>query len=366
MKKFFKLIFIIIFIFAFSVNSYAENENNDYENLFWNNMDSQITDYLDDLEIDKTYIYEMLTDSPVNIIKHLIKIIIPEKRFVKSSILSTTIIIILTAIADSFLKNNSKSSSIIYFVCTMSIISIIIIPIGNLIVETASCIKLATIFVNSYLPVMTSIIIGTKNPSLAFTYNSFTLFVSSIISILANKYFVPLISCLLSFVVFKSFSTDNNNTKIFKTLKKTIVVLITLFSSIYSGILTTQSIFAVSKDSLIMKGFKFISGTFIPIIGSGIGDALSSFLSSILVLKNTIGIIIIVIIVFIFLPVTTELLLWYFALQICSIISSLFNLTHIDNILENISSIVSLLNIIIFFIGFILIISTGIIIMVGK
>ena len=60
------------------------------------------------------------------------------------------------------------------------------------------------------------------------------------------------------------------------------------------------------------------------------------------------------------------MMIWYFILQICSIISSLFGATYISEVLDSLSSIISLLNIIMFFITFLLIISTGVIIIFGK
>ena len=111
----------------------------------------------------------------------------------------------------------------------------------------------------------------------------------------------------------------------------------------------------------MLKGIRFISGAFIPIVGGGVGDALSSVFSSFLIMKNSFGVFIIIAIILINLPVIIELLIWYFVLNFCSIVSSMLNIDNTTEILDSLSSIISLLNIIVFFITFTLVISTGVI-----
>ena len=145
-----------------------------------------------------------------------------------------------------------------------------------------------------------------------------------------------------------------------------IVIILSLFSTIYTGLLTTQSILATSSDSIALKGIRFISGAFVPIVGGGVGDAISSVFSSFVIMKNTLGVFVIIVIILINLPVMIELLLWYFALNLCSIVSSMLSLNQITDIIDSLASILSLLNIIMFFVTFVLVISTGVVIVMGK
>ncbi|MCH5190136.1 MAG: hypothetical protein J1F37_06210, partial [Oscillospiraceae bacterium] len=97
-----------------------------------------------------------------------------------------------------------------------------------------------------------------------------------------------------------------------------------------------------------------------------VSESVASVMSSLSVMKNTAGVVVIVIIILIFLPVIIELLVWYFALGFCSITADLFGNNDISEMLEELSSVISLINIILFYITFVLIISTGIIIVSGK
>lgn len=363
MKRIFIIISVILLLFSFPVSAFAIDA--DLEEV-WNSTDEQTKEYLEDLGINELTLEEIFDLSPTRVIEFLIDLAFNGGVTIVKNLTVIIVVLVITAIANSFLRESDKTEQIVYFISTLIIISIVVVPISRMITDAVAGIKTSTVFVNSYLPVMTAIIIASKNPALAVTYNSFSLFLSSLISNVANSFLVPCVSALLSFNILSSFSFENYRERIIKAIRKMIVVILSLFSTVYTGLLTTQSILATSSDSIALKGIRFISGAFVPIVGGGVGDALSSVFSSFIIMKNTLGVFVIIVIILINLPVMLELLLWYFALNLCSIVSSMFNLNQITDIIDSLASILSLLNIIMFFITFVLVISTGVIIMMGK
>ena len=363
MKRIFIIISVILLLLSFSISAFAIDA--DLEEV-WDSTDEQTKEYLEDLGINELTLEEIFDLSPTRVIEFLIELAFNGGVTIVKNLTVIIVVLVITAIANSFLRESDKTEQIVYFVSTLIIISIVVVPISRMITDAVAGIKTSTVFVNSYLPVMTAIIIASKNPALAVTYNSFSLFLSSLISNVANSFLVPCVSALLSFNILSSFSFENYRERIIKAIRKMIVVILSLFSTVYTGLLTTQSILATSSDSIALKGIRFISGAFVPIVGGGVGDALSSVFSSFLIMKNTLGVFVIIVIILINLPVMLELLLWYFALNLCSIVSSMFNLNQITDIIDSLASILSLLNIIMFFITFVLVISTGVIILMGK
>ncbi len=363
-----KRILIIIFsvLLLISCLSFSANATVPDFNTVWESTDEQTKEYLEDMGVDELTLEEIFELSPTRVIEFLIDIAFDGGVKIFRNITLIIVVLVITAIACSFLRESDKTEQVVNFVSTLIILSIVVAPISRMITDAVAGIKTSTIFVNAYLPVMTAIIIASKNPALAVTYNSFSLFLSSVISNVANSFLVPCISALLSFNILSSFSFENYRDRIVKAIRKMIVIILSLFSTVYTGLLTTQSILATSSDSVALKGIKFISGAFVPIVGGGVGDAISSVFSSFVIMKNTLGVFVIIVIILINLPVMVELLLWYFALNLCSIFSVMFNLNQITDIIDSLSSILSLLNTIMFFITFVLVISTGVIIMMGK
>ena len=362
MKKFIiTAIVSLLLIMNFNVNSCAI----DYTDL-WDDIDDQTIEYLEDIGINELTVDELFNVTPSRVIKFIFKLVFEKGISIIPDIIKIIVVIIIFSIGLSFLKERNNLTNLITIITTLIILSLIIVPISRMLTDVITGVKVSNVFINSYLPIMTSIIIASKNPTLAITYNSFSLFLSSIITNVANSILIPVISGMLSFNMISSISFDNYKSKTFKTIRKSVVILLSLFSTVFTGVLTTQSILSYSSDSLVMKGIKFVSGTFIPVVGSNVGDAISSVLSSFVIMKNTLGVFIIIVVILINLPIIVEMLIMYFILEFLSIISSMLGLDSISEIFDNISSIISLLNIIMFFITSLLVISTGIIIVMGK
>lgn len=364
MKKFLLIVFIVLIIFpVFTFDSFATDID---INTVWDVIDEQTKDYLDDLGVNEISFNDLFNLNPTRIFDFLIELSFKSGSAIFDNIIKIVVILIIVSIASSFFKESDKSQNIINFVGVLTILSIIIVPISRMTIDAVSGIKTSMAFVNSYIPVMTAIIVASKNPGLAITYNTFSIFLSSIITIVADKIFMPSISAIISFNILSSFSFENYRERIILGFRRAIVIFLALFSTIYTGLLTTQSILATSSDSLVLRGIKFISGAFVPVVGPGVADALSSVFSSFIIMKNTLGVFVIVVIILINLPVMTELLIWYFTLQFCSMISSMFGLNNITDILDSLTSLNSLINIIMFFVTFVLVISTGVVIIIGK
>lgn len=364
MKKILYTVIVLTLIFLmFNIESFAfETELNDV----WENIDNETKEYLNDLGITEISYNKIFELTPTRVLEHILDTALNKGKSVTDILMKICLILIIIAAANSFLKENDKLSQVLSLLGVLIILSFIIEPVSRLLADAQTGILTSTIFVNSYLPVLTAIIAAAKKPAMAVTYNSFSFFLSSVITIFAQQIFVPMLSTLLSFNVMTCFSFESYKDRIFKTVKRIIVIILSLFSTVYTGLLTTQSILASSSDSLTLKGIRFVSGTFIPVVGAGVGDAISSVFSSFLIMKNTLGIFVILVIVLINLPVIIEILVWYFLLSLISIISSLLGLNGITDIIDSISGVLSLLNIILFFVTFVMVISTGVIIMIGK
>lgn len=358
-------IFVISIMIIISFSTTVNASDTDISNV-WDNVDDKTEEYLEELGITEITFNELFDLSPTRVISFLFDLAFKTGFTIHKKVITVIIIILIISIANAFIKESNNFEHLIYFVGILAIFTVIIEPISRIVSDVAAGIKTSTIFVNSYLPVMTAIIVASRNPGLAITYNSFSVFLSSFIATFCDKFFMPFTSIILSFNILSSFSFENFRERILAGCKRIIIIILSLFSTVYTGLLTTQSLLATSSDSIALRGIKFISGAFVPVVGAGVGDAISSVFSSFVIMRNTLGVFVIIVIILINLPVIIELLIWYFAMQICSIVSSLLGLKSITDILDGISSILSLLNIILFFVTFVLVISTGVIIMMGK
>ena len=118
---------------------------------------------------------------------------------------------------------------------------------------------------------------------------------------------------------------------------------------------------AFSGDSVAVKGVKTLVSSTVPIVGSALGDSLTSILGSIALIKNTVGFFGILVIALINLPVIIDLLLWYLAVAFASAVSGTLGLAQIQKMLDGIGATISLVNVLVIFTAFLFTVSTGII-----
>ena len=362
MKKFTVVYLILILIFFMSLDSYAYELKDD----MWDCIDNTTKEYLYDLGIDEIDFDEIFELAPTRVVEFIIDLASGKCSSVFNNIVLVFVVLIINAVTASFISENSQMKKIIDSISLLIISSFIMGSISKVITDTVVGIKASGILLNTYLPIMSGIIVASRNPTLAVTYNSFTIFISNVIALITDKVLTPFISIIFSFNMISSFSGEEYHIKIIKLLRKIVITITSLFSTIYTGLLSAQGILAVSSDNLALKGIKFVSGAFIPVVGGNISEVISSAISSFVLMKSTLGVFIIIVIILLNLPIMLELLIWYIFLYMCSIMSALFKLDNITNTLESLASTISLLNIIVFFITFILVVSTGVIIIIGK
>lgn len=353
-------IFLLLTFFSFSSNAESGGES------VLRNIDSETKEYLEELGVDSESGEGIADVSLKSVFKFLFSLVTDKTKRISGVLVIVTAVIIINSIFSSFIGDNTSARTAINYISVLCIVTAIIVPLKELIVNTGAVIKTAAIFTDSYIPVLGAIIAASGNIKLAFTYNSFAIALSAFITEIADNFFIPVVNMLFAFNILTSFTFESYKHKIIKSVKRLIIIILSLISTIYTGLLTTQSILAVSSDSLTVRGIRFFSGTFIPVVGAGVSESVASVMSSLSVMKNTAGVIVIAIILLIFLPIIIELLIWYFALQFCSIAADLFGNNDISEMIEELSSVISLINIILFYITFVLIISTGIIIVSGK
>ncbi len=362
MRKISYIIFIFILLLSFSFCSNAY----DFDNEIFENIDDTTKEYLEDLNISEITFEKLFELTPTRVINFIFSLAFEKTFSLMDKFILVFVVMLISAIASSFLNDNTQLSKIIDYIAILLILSFIMDSLSRILTDAAVSIKTSNVFINTYLPIMVGIIVASKNPALAMTYNNFTILLSNVISFVSDKLFVPIISIIFSFNIISTFSDDKYHFRIIKMLRKIVIVLLSFFSTIYTGLLSTQSILASSSDSFVLKGIKFVSGTFIPVVGGNVSDAISSIISSFMIMKSTLGVFIIIVIILIHIPVMIELLVWYFFVGLCSIISALLKLDTITDVFDSLSSTISLLNIVVFFITIILVISTGIIIIIGK
>lgn len=267
-------------------------------------------------------------------------------------------------IASSFVRNFSDNLSdanenMFAVFETAFLICIIAIPLSDAVTSAFSSIKTVGDFMLSYIPVYTALISASGQPITSFTYSSVVIGFAEVLTKSTELFIVPLICIMTCLNVYSSLNENLNFEKITALIKKTITVLLSVAASVFVGLINIKGNLSVSADNLALKGIKTASGSLIPIIGSTVGEALTSILGSFSLIKNVFGAFGIIAVVITVIPSVIELLIWYFFISITAALCKSFSNGHTVKILDSLCSTVSLVNIFLIFTAAVFVLTTG-------
>ncbi len=159
----------------------------------------------------------------------------------------------------------------------------------------------------------------------------------------------PLTHLLFTLSAVASICDEVKLTPLIGSLRKFILRLIQLFTIFFSFMLGSQSILAKSADSLGMKTARFALGSFIPVAGGTLAEALSTIREGMSLIKSAAGIGGILIIILLLLPDILHLGIYKFTLYLLCTGAELLKLDKFASLAHEIHGIIELLMAIVLF-----------------
>lgn len=247
-------------------------------------------------------------------------------------------------------------------ICMLCISAAVIVPISQTISYCAQTIKTSGLFTLSFLPVFTGLVAVSGHPASATLYQGLLLFVCNIIIQLAETTFVPMVSIYLAFCVIGSVSPGVNISGLASFAKSFVFWGLGLCITVFVGILTIQSMVSNAADTVTMKTAKFMVGSFVPVIGSAIGDALNTVVGCANLLKTATGAYAIIVFILAYLPPILECIIWILVIEIAVAIAEILSIGGMQKFLKAIKEALSIMIALVLTCSLALIISTTIMI----
>jgi stage III sporulation protein AE len=148
-------------------------------------------------------------------------------------------------------------------------------------------------------------------------------------------------------------------------MNKAVKWIMGLGMTLFTGLVTMHSVVAVSADNAGVRAAKFMVGSFVPVVGSALGEALGTVNGCVKALKSGVGAFGLLAGLFLFLPVLAECVLWVLTLTVCSGISRVFDLGPIAELLKSAADVVSTMTAILLCSMSVLIITTVAMLLIG-
>lgn len=248
---------------------------------------------------------------------------------------------LLSAVYDT--HSNQEIQTIFFVVSAVCVVSLLQGPILDCITATTQVLRESSLFLMSFVPVMSGVMVAGGHPASAGIYNVMLFFVAEVLATLTTDFLVPLLSIYLALCMMAPVAPFLHINKITSAIKSIVCWSLSIITTVFVSMLSIQTAIGQGGDSIMLKTSKFLVGNMIPVIGGTISDALETAKGCLLAVKNVVGSFGIIATVLMLLPTMVEVCLWYIMAKVSSWIAEMLDTKEIGMILNSISQTFSML-----------------------
>ena len=276
-------------------------------------------------------------------------------------------IMMLCALLSGMQLNLGEKSmgGIMNVIATLCICLVVIAPIVQTVLKLTGVIQGACTFMLACIPVLAGLMIAGGQTATASAYQMLMLGTTNSISFLSAHFLAPCMNIFLSFSVVSAISPTLRLGTLCNTISKIVKWVLGFCMSVFTGLLTVQSLLGSSVDVSTNRTLRFMVSSFVPVVGSALGEAMGTVQGCIKVLKGGVGAFGVLGVAFLFLPILIECVLWQMTLTVCAGIGEVFDLKEITAILHAASKVMSMLLAILLCTMAMMTISTVVVLMMG-
>ncbi len=377
------MIAVVLFILMFSVPVYAEEgdipdavqegmfeeqlEASGADELWWM-LSDQTKDYLDTIGIDDISAGSILSLRPgefFGLVVAMLKDTVSKPQVIFFSVLG---IILLCSLIDGFKEGFLQKSlgNVFQTVSVLCIVGSVIVPVMSCIHKASAAIYDCSNFMLSFVPVLSGIMAVSGQPGTASAYNLLLFGAAEVTAQIASATVVPLLGIYLAFSIVAAVSPQINLSGAAQLIKSVASWVLGFIITVFVALLSVQTLVSSGIDNVAVRTGKFLIGSFIPVVGGALADAMTSVSGCLHLLKSVVGVFGILAAAMIFLPVLLEAIVWMLTLKASAAVSEIFELKQVSEVLKSCATAITLLVTVILCFAVLMIISTTIVLTVSS
>ncbi len=251
-------------------------------------------------------------------------------------------VIILSAMASGLQVGNGKIQAVYEVICILCASGIVAEPVTNAFISSSGILENSADFMLAFSGIFAGILTVTGGMTTATVYQSSIVALCEIAMHIATKILIPLLRMCLAMSIVDAVNPAVSLEGIIQLMQKVITWILGLMMAVFLGMLTVQSLVAVSADRAGTKAVKYVISGAVPIIGGAVSDAYSAVLGSIGVLRSGVGMLGILALCSIFMPALVNLGIYRGLMAISSAVSGLFMADGLTRFFKNLECILAM------------------------
>lgn len=347
---------------------YAEQLEASGADEVWDKLPEETRQLLERLGIDELDAGQFSSLQPKGILENLLGLLSDQAGTPMRACGMILGIILLCALMDGVKQTVAQPSvsEVFGVICALAACAAVMIPVSGCIQRVCAATQSTSVFMTSFVPVYSGILLTSGQAVTAASYNTVVLFVAELITLLSTYFVVPLMTISLALGLTGSVTPDMRLNAVGAMLNKAAVWLLGLLTSLFVGMLSLQGIVGAAADSLTGRAIKFSLSSFVPVVGGALSEAFSSVQGCLSLLKSTLGGFGILATALIVLPPLLECAVWSLCLSLCGMAAEMFSLTQLGGILKSAQSVAKTLIGVLASCALFMIIATTIVTMAGR
>ncbi len=364
-----KILVFIVFICILSLPIKAtDNYETQYKNVgadkLADSLDEKTKDFFDANGIDAQNPDWVNQITSNGVLSHIGDLVTGGMKLpVKAGILISSTIFLFAAFTSFSLSPHFETAT---YAAVMAICVVLATNIWKSIESAVGIVKGCSTFMLSFVPIFASVLAISGKTVTAPAMSALLLGAAEVVSFVASFSVLPLMGGYLALSVASGVSPLMSSSGIVESIKKLSVWIISLFGTVFVGVLSIQTAVNSAADSVTLRTAKFILGTSVPVAGKILSEAASTISASMGLLRSSVGIYGVVALVIMLLPIVVELMLWRCVLMVNISLSNVFSLSKISSILRAVDSMLSLLLGVVLMVGGMFVISLTVVITAGN
>jgi stage III sporulation protein AE len=238
---------------------------------------------------------------------------------------------------------NSSMREVFGVVTVLCMISSAAAPILDCIISTVDAIRNASIFMLGYIPVFSAAVMAAGQPVTGAAYNGFLFMVAQIVSQAVSQTLLPLLSLYLALCIVGGLAPELGIASMCAGIKKIVTWSLGFIITIFVGVLSAQTMVAGSADTLTVRTGKFLLGSFVPVVGSTLSEAMLAAQGCLRLIKTSVGAFGIIAALGLFLPVFLQAVTWYLVTNVAAAASDLLGVKEVGGVLRSCSGALSIM-----------------------
>jgi stage III sporulation protein AE len=240
-------------------------------------------------------------------------------------------------------------------------------PILDCVTGTSRAMENASGFMLAYIPAFSAALVAAGQPATGAAYNIFLFSTCQVVSRVVADALIPLLGIYLAVSVASVLVPELKLDSAAKSVQSAVSWALGLAVTAFVGLLSAQTLVSGSADGATTRATKFLIGSFVPVVGRALSEAVTTAEGCLRLIKTSLGVYGVLGAAFVFLPVLLRAVCWYAVTGVSAMAGEVLGVRPVASVMKSCQSALGILIAITLAFALLIIVSTAVVLVVaGK